>query len=101
MTDQAQGETTVVPLMAPGYCQEAPLSIPLHQLSSGLAWNSCGYHPCREVIYCYISKKGLPWWLSDKESNCQAGDTGLSLRLEDLLKKEMATHSSTLAWEIP
>ena len=53
---------------------------------------------------------GLPWWLSRKESTCNAGDTrdvslipGLgslqvqSLGLEDPLEKEMATHSSILA----
>ena len=101
MTDQAQGETIVVPLMGPGCCQEPPLSIPLYQLSSGLAWKWCGYHPCRDITYCYISKKVLPWWLSDKESNCIAGNTGLSLGLEDPLKEEMATHSNTLVWEIP
>ena len=43
---------------------------------------------------------GLPRWLSGKESACQAGDAG-SLVQEDLLEKEMATHSSILAWEIP
>ena len=34
----------------------------------------------------------LPWWLSGKESTCQ---------WEDALEKEMAAHSSILAWEIP
>ena len=41
----------------------------------------------------------LPRWLSDEESACQAGDAG-SLGQEDLLEKEMASHSSILAWEI-
>ena len=38
-----------------------------------------------------------------KESTCSAGDTGdmvRSLGGEDRLEKEMATHSSILAWEI-
>ena len=38
-----------------------------------------------------------------KESTCNSkdtGDAGLISRLEDPLEKEMATHSSTLAWEI-
>ena len=49
-----------------------------------------------------ISLIGLPWWLSGKESACNAGDLGLkSLGREDPLEKEMATHSSILAWEIP
>ena len=40
----------------------------------------------------------------DKESTRNAGVTGnadLSLGLEDPLEEEMATHSSSLAWEIP
>ena len=38
-----------------------------------------------------------------KKSSCNAGDPGLmpSRDLEDPLEKEMATHSSILAWEIP
>ena len=44
------------------------------------------------------------YWASQgflgKESE-PAGDVGLVPQLEDLLKKEMATHSITLAWEIP
>jgi len=43
---------------------------------------------------------GLPWWLSSKESACQCRRHG-SLGQEDPLEKEMATHSSILAWEIP
>ena len=47
---------------------------------------------------------GLPQWLSSKESACNAGDPGDAgsiLGQEDPLEKEMATHSSILAWEIP
>ena len=43
---------------------------------------------------------GLPKWLSGKESTCQAGDVGLIPGLEESLEKEMATHSSILAYEI-
>ena len=44
----------------------------------------------------------LPRWLSGKESACNAGDEGLIPgSQEDSLEKEMATHSSILAWEIP
>ena len=46
---------------------------------------------------------GLPWWLSGKESPANEGDRGdafPSLGREDPLEKGMATHSSTLAWEI-
>ena len=34
-----------------------------------------------------------------KESDCNAGDLGSILGQEDPLEKEMATHSSTLAWK--
>ena len=36
-----------------------------------------------------------------KVSACNAGDPVQSLGREDPLDKEMATHSSTLAWKIP
>ena len=36
-----------------------------------------------------------------KESACSAGDLGSIQDWEDLLEKEMATHSSILSWEIP
>ena len=39
-------------------------------------------------------------WLSSKEFTYNAGDAGLICQ-EDPLEKEMATHSSILAWEIP
>ena len=40
---------------------------------------------------------GLPWWLSGRESACDARDPGLIPGLERK-EKEMATHSSILAW---
>ena len=52
-----------------------------------------------------LTEEGLPWWLSSKESSCSVGDLQemwvLSLGQEDPLEKGIATHSSTLAWEIP
>ena len=44
---------------------------------------------------------GLPWWLSGKESACQAGVMSVIPGWGDLLEEGMATHSSTLAWENP
>ena len=47
---------------------------------------------------------GLPRQLSSKESAGQCkrpGRHGFNPSREDLLEEEMATHSSTLAWEIP
>ena len=43
----------------------------------------------------------LSWRLGSKESTCSAGDPVGSLNWKDPLEKEMATHSSILAWEIP
>ena len=48
---------------------------------------------------------GFPWWLSSEGSACNAGDLsgdgGSIPGKEDSLEKEMATHSSILAWTIP
>ena len=44
---------------------------------------------------------GLSWWLMVKDPPANAGDVGSTPGLEDPLEKEMATHSSVLAWEIP
>ena len=44
---------------------------------------------------------GLPRWLRDKETTCQAGNVGLIPGSGRPLEKEMATHSSILAWRIP
>ena len=57
--------------------------------------------------------RGLPWWLSGKESAYNAGDTSLISGLERFpgegksnplqysWEKAMAPNSSTLAWKIP
>jgi len=44
---------------------------------------------------------GLPWWLVVKNSPANAGNVGSIPGLGRSLAKEMATHSSILAWEIP
>ena len=47
---------------------------------------------------------GLPWWLSGKESACNAGfagDSGSIPGQKDPLEEGTATHSSILAWRIP
>jgi len=45
--------------------------------------------------------KGFPGGSDGKASVCNAGTRVRSLSWEDPLEKEMATHSSTLAWKIP
>ena len=44
---------------------------------------------------------GFPRWLSGKESTCNANTQVWFLSQEEHLEKEMATHSSVLAWKIP
>ena len=47
---------------------------------------------------CY----GLSWWLRGKRIRLPMQETRVpSLAQEDALEKEMATHYSILAWEIP
>ena len=43
----------------------------------------------------------FPGGSDSKESACSVGDWVRSLGQEDPLEKEMATHSSILAWKIP
>ena len=43
---------------------------------------------------------GFPAGSDGKESACNVGDLGLTLGREDPLEKELATHSSILAWRI-
>ena len=45
--------------------------------------------------------KGFPGSLDGKVSAYNAGDPGSIPGLKDSLEKEMATHSSILAWRIP
>ena len=48
-----------------------------------------------------LAEEGLPWWLSSKQSSCNAGDLQemqvRSLGQEEPLEKGIATHSSILA----
>ena len=43
----------------------------------------------------------FPGGSDGKASAYNVGDLGSTLSREDLLEKEMATHSSILAWKIP
>ena len=57
-----------------------------------------GYEDFCVLISCY---QGIPGGWDGKASACGAGDLGSIPRLRRPLEKEMATHSSTLAWKIP
>ena len=56
-------------------------------------------HSQGELNHCRIRYE-LPWWLSSKSEPMQEARIQ-SLAREGPLEKEMATHSSILAWEIP
>jgi len=43
----------------------------------------------------------LPWWLSGKESTCDAGDSGSIPGSERSPGEGNGTHFSILAWRIP
>jgi len=51
------------------------------------------------ILFIYVAT--IPGGSEDKASACRAGDQVRSLGSEDPLEKEMATHSSILAWRIP
>ena len=56
------------------------------------------------IIFQIRHKKQYPWWLSDKESDCNAGAEGAANSIPGLgrpLEEDTATHSSILAWRIP
>ena len=48
-----------------------------------------------------MSTYDFPGGSDGKESACNSGDPGSIPGLDDPLEKEMATHSSILAWRIP
>ena len=54
-------------------------------------------------MYLYISMQhmGLPWWLSSKESTCNAGDMGLIPRWGRSPGEGNGNPLQILAWEIP
>ena len=58
--------------------------------------NSEAENWCWVIINC-----GFPGGSDGKAAACNTGDQIQSLGWEDLLEKEMAIHSSILAWRIP
>ena len=52
-------------------------------------------------VFEEIPFRGFPGSSVSKETACNAGNSGSILGQEDSLEKEMATHFSSLAWEIP
>ena len=56
---------------------------------------------CHYTFVQPIECMGFPCSSAGKESACNAGDLGSIPGLGRSLEKEMATHSSILAWRIP
>ena len=72
------------------------------QLWETLWWQKrLGPGSLSEVWGLLKASSGLPWWLSGKESACNAGDLGLIPGSGRSPGEGMATHSSILAWRIP
>ena len=53
------------------------------------------------ILWCSAFFGGFPGGSDGKESACNAGDQSSIPGLGRSLEKEMATHSSVLAWRIP
>ena len=55
----------------------------------------------KDYMGLHFKMVDFPGGSDGKVSACNAGDLGSIPGWEDPLEKEMATHSSTLAWKIP
>ena len=70
-----------------------------------ILWNSMfswRYLSLSPLLFTSLLSSGLPWWLKKVKRLLTLQETRVqSLGQEDPLEKEMATHSSTLAWRIP
>ena len=53
------------------------------------------------MVLLVTKRLGFPYSSVSKESACNEGDLSSIPGWEDPLEKEMATHSSILAWKIP
>ena len=62
---------------------------------------TCMYHTYVHGRVWVCIDTGLLWWLSGKEPACQLRRFGFNMSWEDPLEKELSTHSSILASEIP
>ena len=77
----------------PAHCTGYPRT-PLTEWSESEATQSC-------PTLCDLIKGGFPGGSVVKNPPANAGDMVWSLCWEDPLEKKRATHSGTLAWEIP
>ena len=64
-------------------------------------FHTCCYFNVVSLLRNLKISKGFPRSADGKASDCNAGDLGLIPRLGRSLQKEVATHSSILAWRTP
>ena len=69
-----------------------------HEIPKNTTWICHSSSTIYVALPLYL---GFPGGSDSKVSACNAGDMVWSMDQEDLLEKEMATHSSILAWRIP
>ena len=74
--------------------------LPLYIYICTISYSFCPSSPPR-TVYFNVLASGLPKGLSRKNLPARQETQGRSLGQEDALEKEMATHPSILAWEIP
>ena len=98
------GIELVSPALAGGFFTTEPPGKPYLRFLSGIwlpflhHWIWCDFSTLINVLIL----NGLPWWLSGKKICLPMQEMWVwSQGWEDTLVKEMATHSSILAWEIP
>ena len=92
----SQGSSSV--LMFPPRSCLAPLTLSSPKARGSILKSIS--HPVT-VTHPLVIPHAFPRWLSGKESTSKARNQIQSLRWEDSLEKEMAIHSSILAWRIP
>ena len=80
-----------IPVLLPGESQKGPEEEE-HRMEPS---------PASSILQALFIVLGLPWWLSEGSHLPMQETEVQSLVWEDLLEKEMATHFSILAWEIP
>ena len=68
-------------------------------LSLSLEWRMLIYSICWGCLSSLVA--GLPWWLRQYRIWLSAGDMGLIPGFRRSPEKDMANHSSILAWRIP
>ena len=73
-----------------------PLKNPAY--TSGSSWFTYCWRLAWRILSITLCE--LPWWLRVKRSHAMQKTQVWSLGQEDPLEKEMATHSSILAWRI-